>query len=329
MQYTRIRWRMLASVAAMLFCLAPVAEPSGSIQVDGVAAHVDQRTITIGEVLDLMAPAAAQMREHYRGEALEAQLESASRQALRHLIDRALILGAYETGKAAIPDRLLQNRIREITFDRFGRDREAVWDKLAGAGLTLEEWQSQLRESIIVSFLRDTEIESRIQVSPGAVRAAYVASPERFQSPATVLLRVIMIRDQSGGDASHRDLAVSLVERLKRGEAFDALASEYSEGRQADAGGNWGWVNVNELQPALAEQALNLPVGSVSEAITIDPNHYIIQIDGRRHASVTPLAEAYRELHRELQQQEAEKLYISWVERLESLAAVQMLENFF
>lgn len=304
------------------------ADDDTGVLLDGVAAYVNRRFITIGEVLDFVAPVAAQLQQHYRGDELAARLTETYQRALRNLLDRALILNAYEQGNTPIPERLLQARIREITFERFGSDREAVWKQLAEEGLTPDEWQQELRNSIIVSVMRDHEVESRIAVSPGELRQEYEASIDRFRAPAQAHLRVIVLPNDAPTDPDHARarLAASLISRLRADSLFEELAREYSEGRRAQEGGDWGWMEVQELRPELAAVAQQLPIDAISEAIVIDQHIYIIQVKGRRHARVTPIEEVYQELERELRRQKANRLYERWIGRLEATAYVRELE---
>lgn len=301
------------------------------VLLDGVAAYVNRHIITIGDVRELMAPAAMQLQQHYRGRDLDQRLSEAYDRALRNLINRALILDAYHAGETTIPQRLLDARVREITFEQFGDDREAFWRRLDEAGLTLETWQEQVRESILVSILHNTEVDSRVVVQPGAIREAYIEAINRFRMPEQVRLGVIMIRDAAEDATRHElyELARSLVARLRDGARFAALAREYSQGRQAEEGGDWGWIDLEELRSELAESVRKLAVDEVSDVITIDSHHYIIKVNGRRHERTVPIREAYEDLYRDLRQQESGRLYERWIERLESRAVVQPLEHDF
>lgn len=329
------RWLplMVFLLSAMVFLTnhALADRTDEGILLDGVAAYVNRHIITIGDVRELMAPAALQLQQHYRGHELDQRLADAYDRALRNLINRALILDAYYASETPVPERLLDARVREITFEQFGDDREAFWRRLDEAGLTLEGWQEQVRESILVSILHNSEVDGRVVVRPGSIQEAYVEAIDRFRMPEQVRLGVIMIRD-GDDDATLGeliDLAGSLVARLRDGAQFAALAREYSQGRQAEEGGDWGWMDIAELRPELAEPVRQLAVDEVSDVITIDSHHYVIKVNGRRHERIVPLMEAYEDLHHDVRQQEAGRFYERWIERLESHAVVQPLEHAF
>ncbi len=326
------RWQRMILTAVLPAMIPMAAWPSDSTEsftLDGVAAYVNQRAVTRGDVSAVVAPVASRLYAQYRGRELEDRMNDALRMALRNLIDRALILDAYERGAMKIPEQVIESRIREIKFNHFRDDRNGMYRDLAQAGLSLASWREQLREDIIVSLMRDMHVSGRITISPSELRQAYKESLDNYVVPDQAWLRVIMIRGGERDDTTRHDLAVSLVARLRDGARFEDLASTYSEGRRADDGGDWGWVNLQELRSELADPARELPVATVSDVITVNDDHYIIQVMDRRAGRVKPIAEVYDELDAELRQRKAERLYTRWIAHLESNAAVYEKEDVF
>lgn len=320
---------LTATLTAMLPALTWSINASERVTVDGVVAFVNQRGVTLGDVLAVASPAVSELSARYTGHALERRLDDVTQAARRRLIDRALILEDYERGDMRIPEPLIKSRIREITFDHFRGDHHQKLDALAQEGLTPATWREQLREEIIVSFMRDMYVSGRINLSPSDLRQAYRESLDRHMIPARVRLRVIMIRDADPDDPARRDLAASLVARLRDGARFEDLAASYSEGRHAGEGGDWGWINLEELRPELADVARELPENAFSEVITLNTDHYILEVTDRRQERVMPLAEVYEELERELRRRASERLHRLWIERLEARHAVMTLEDIF
>ncbi len=323
------RWQqriLIATLPALLPAMTWSFNNAERVALDGVAAFVNQRGITMGDVSAMVAPAASELSTQYTGPELERRLHEVTRTARRRLIDRALIVEAYERGEMRIPESFMESRIREIEFDNFRGDYHRMLDALAQEGLTQAAWREQIREEIIVSFMREMNVSGRITISPADLRQAYNESRDRYLIPARARLRVIMIR---GGDPDAEDLAASLVARLRDSASFEELASTYSEGRHADKGGNWGWINLHELRPELADPARELPLNQVSDVITVNNDDYIIQVVDRREERIQPIAEVHDELERKIRRQKSEDLYRRWIARLESNAAVYKVETYF
>jgi len=79
-----------------LCCAAFAAEPQ---IVDGIAAVVNMDVITLSQVRTLSAPREKLLRSQYTGVELEKQLKETRAAALQDLIDRRLIIQAFQKEK--------------------------------------------------------------------------------------------------------------------------------------------------------------------------------------------------------------------------------------
>jgi len=84
-----------------------------------------------------------------------------------------------------LPDKIVESRTEEIVRTKFGNNRTAFRKALDKEGLTLEEWQANLKKSMIVAFLRDRMVDSKVSVSPQDVRADLQKSGEYVPHPRT------------------------------------------------------------------------------------------------------------------------------------------------
>lgn len=86
-----------------------------------------------------------------------------------------------------------------------------------------------------------------------------------------------------------RKSAERIVEQLKRGAPFPALAQQFSHGATAQNGGDIGWVLPGSLDPVLDVVIDKLPVRTASEPIrTAAGWHILYVIDHRQFASARP-----------------------------------------
>ena len=114
--------------------------PSGSlgktIPVEGCAAQVNDRIVTVTEVMTAMQPVERQLRETTQGAELDRKLEEAYEKALQALIERELILDAFRQQKEMnLPDKIVQSRTEEIVRTKFGNNRSAFRKALDEEGL--------------------------------------------------------------------------------------------------------------------------------------------------------------------------------------------------
>ncbi len=309
-----------------LTLLLPRASLGKSIPVEGCAAQVNDRMVTVMEVITAMQPVERQLRQTCQGAELDRKLEEAYEKSLQALIERELILDAFSQQKEMnLPDKIVESRTEEIVRTKFGNNRAAFRKALDEEGLTLDEWQANLKKTMIVNFLREREVESKVSVSPQDVRAAYERAGDTFRTPAQVHLRMITIDGGKTDEerAVKRQQAEDVRDRLVDGESFDNLARQVSQGAYAKDGGDCGWIDPASRRPELAAAIRALQPDEISEVIPAGGDLYILKIEGLRDASVIPFEKVQDTLRTELEKQESKRLYDAWISRLKQKAFIK------
>lgn len=324
---------LLWSVAAALTIPVPLQRnvaQAREILVDGYAAVVNDQVITIGEVLEAMDPVRRQLELMYEGEDLDAHLEEAFRSTLQSLIERALIIEEFKSRGGSIPDRIVDDYINQIISERF-TNRVALLHMLQEQRMTWEDWRNNIRDRLVVQQMRQQEITRRIIVAPQQVREAYEQALDRYRMPEQVSIRLIGI--QRGVTPEEvpikREQAERIRARVLAGEDFAAVARSESEGPKAAEGGDMGWLEPEALAPELAQAVKALESGQISPVIEGESMFFIIKLEGRRHAAVSPFDEVRSRIEEELRKQEEARLYRIWMEQLQRKHYVQVFRERF
>ena len=323
---TRVKSILLPTLVLALGLLITTGGLGKTIPVEGCADQVNDRIVTVIEVMTAMQPVERQLRATTQGAELDRKLEEAYEKALQALIERELILDAFHQQKEMnLPDKIVQSRTEEIVRTKFGNNRTAFRKALDKEGLTLEEWKTNLKKSMIVAFLRDRAVDSKVSVSPQDVRAAYKKAGNTFRTPEQVHLRMIMI---NGGKTEEeitikRKQAENVRKRLLEGESFENLAKQVSQSARAKDGGDWGWIEPASRRPELAAAIRALKPGDISDVIPAGGDLYILKVEGHRDATVIPFEKVHDTLHTELEKQETKRIYDAWMERLKQKAFIK------
>src|SRR6187401_2472469 len=121
-------WHYPLAALLAFSCLgvAATASPTrGAESVNGIAAIVNDKVITYSEVRDVVEPRERLLRAQYSGDELVKKITELRKAALQDLIDRQLIIQAFDKEKLAIPPHFVDERVEAVIKENFGGDRAA------------------------------------------------------------------------------------------------------------------------------------------------------------------------------------------------------------
>ena len=317
--------RLLAAFGPPLLplcCGAFAAEPE---VINGIAAVVNGDVVTYSQVREVSAPREKLLRSQYTGEELEKALKEAREAALKDLIDRRLIIQAFQKEKFQIPDHFVEEQVRGIIKESFGGDRNTFIKTLEAQSYSMGEFKEREIERMIVQAMRAKNVKRSPISSPTKVEEYYKKHRAEFTAKEQVKLRMIMIpgHADTGQSATQKALAEEVLGQLAGGAEFERIAQSYSEDGTRDVGGDWGWIERKTLAPPLEKIAFNMPIGRISNIIEYGGNYYILKVEERQGGTTRSLAEARPEIEKKLIQEEAQNLQERWMAGLRAKAYIR------
>jgi len=319
----RIAW-----IAALLMARGVLA---GTVTLDGVAAHVNDAVITVSEVKEAIAPLIPQLRQVYTGADLDGKVREIYGEALDDLINAKLILKAYEAdtkiNKEGV-DKYVEKKVGDFIQDRFGGDRQEFLKALREEHMSMEEWRRRMRERIIVGMMRSREVEGKVVISPRDVIQIYNGNAAKYHREEQVSLRVILIHGSTNeSDRAVRETSAKEARaKAAGGNDFAEMARQLSEDGKADKGGDWGWMEIRDLRPELAEAVKGLKTNAVSEVVRMDGDYYLIKLENRHEAGPIPFEDVRTSIEKDLRRKEIRRLSTVWMEQLKKDAYIQIVE---
>jgi parvulin-like peptidyl-prolyl isomerase len=302
--------------------LSAVAEP---VLVDGIAAVVNKKIITRQDIERAVSVSDEQMLIRLYGRQpglLEEHRRRLRQDALDQLVERELILHEFNTAGYQLPESVIEEYLRGIVRERFG-DHLNLIRELQAQGRTFESFKREIREEYIVRAMRQKNVSSSVLVSPYKIESYYEQNTNSFRVDDQIRLRMIFLGNRADRTPDNtRDLAREILARLRDGASFEEMATIYSDGSQRVEGGDWGWIEPPKLNEDLAEVALGLQPGELSDVIELSGGCYLMRVEEFRHAHVRPLAEVRDEIEKTLLSQEQQRLQKQWIDRLKSKSFV-------
>ena len=267
--------------------------PQAEVQqaADYIVAVVNSEPVTNSEVQRELQRLVQQMTQQRRP--LPDRKEMA-RQVLENLINQKVQLqSASETGirvDDAAVDQAVQNIARQNQMDVAELQRRIAQD-----GLVFSQFRAQLREQLILTRLREREVEPRVRVSDLEVDQ-YLRDQQTNTDPASTEINLAQILVSVPDSATAQQIAAlqgkaqQALERARAGADFAALAREFSDATDRANGGQLGLRTADRYPPLFLEATQNLEVGAVSAVVRSGAGFHILKLLEKRNAGLPPMA---------------------------------------
>lgn len=270
------------------------AEMVNARYANGITAIVEEKIITGDDVRRQITPFLSQIQADSEGDPIKfgQLLDEAEDQVIQTLTDNVLIVKQFFEDKGMIPNSYIRNEVNERIITQFDGDRSKFLGYLKSIGKTPDEYDIEIRDEMIVSFMRVKMTKSESFVSPVKVEQFYSENKQHFFEPEAVHLRLIILA-QLTDEAPEllEQTAAEIMRKLEEGIDFAELAKKHSQDSKKDKGGDWGWVERKALIPELAETAFNLEAGTYADPIKLKNKIFILYAEDRRDEGYVALEE--------------------------------------
>lgn len=310
---------LLSGIASQVWSAdgAQHAPATRAVQFDGVAAYVNSDIITIDEVMREVRKAVnfGIVPEAER----PALLREAYARMLDLMIDRKLMLKFYNESKMKLQPTALDNHIRDILASSFNGEQALFEAALQREGITREQWRKITEENLILTMLRYTQIDKKLNITPADIRAYYAAHKDEFTTPGGVKMSMILI---PGSEAETIEKALA---ELKEGKPFAEVAKRYSKDSRANEGGSWGTIDPKEMFSETIVQALAaLKPGEYSQAVQLADQNYILYKEAEIGTTPLSLSDAWQQVEEKLREERYRERMEAWIKSLRAKAVLKI-----
>ena len=210
-------------------------------------------------------------------------IDGLRRQVLRTLIQEKL--------------QLQEARDSEIEISR-AEINAAMQDMASGTNRSLNEVEKFLKENNVHIRTMEDQIEAELawnrfvrgrfggQVSIGELeidetleRAEAAMNQDRVNISEILLLA----NNQLDGQRLMSE-AAQIVQQLRAGINFGAVARQFSAASSSASGGNLGWIPVNQLDENIVPIIENMAAGDISDPIETSAGIYIVQLNSKQQS---------------------------------------------
>ncbi|HZU88885.1 MAG TPA: peptidylprolyl isomerase, partial [Stellaceae bacterium] len=110
--------------------------------------------------------------------------------------------------------------------------------------------------------------------------------------PESHVAEIFLPVDNPNQDAEVRQLADRLIQQMRQGARFSAIAQQFSQSATAAVGGDIGWIRPDELDPKLGKAVADMRPGELSPPIRTKAGYYLLLVLDRRSGKASDAEDA-------------------------------------
>ena len=272
--------------------------PASRVQlVDRVVAVVNDEVITRYELNEQKRAVTAQLKR--QGVALPPEGELDAQVLQRYINEKVQLQYAREYGVRA-DDETVNASVQRIISDNKMSMPQFV-NALKADGVTLDKFRDELKNEIVLSRLRDREVESRVVVTDSEIDTYMTQAVAQGANQVEYSLAhiLILVPEQATPDQieTRKKRAEEAEKQLKAGTAFGQVAAVFSDSNDAVQGGALGWRQADRLPALYATAATTMKVGDTSAVLRSANGFHIVRMLDKRAGEQKAVVEQNKARH--------------------------------
>ena len=294
-----MRFKFFAILAlAILLPVVSVAQEGEMTVIDEVIVQVNDDVITLSMLKRETRERIEALKQGGMTEQ-KATEEVAKKQAelIATLINEKLLLQrGKELDIASDIEAEVNRRMAQIAAEQGIPTIEKLIEAMRQSGLNYEQIRGTMRSEMMKQAVLQQEVDRKIYLgfTPKEVKDYFDAHPDKFRKPESIKISEIWLSTVGKEEATVRARALELVNQIRAGAEFGALAaanSEREKNGQRTAITDKGYVgefDVPNLREDLVAALKNVQVGGITEPLKAGDGFQILRVDGRTPAGTTP-----------------------------------------
>lgn len=259
--------------------------------VERIIARINNEIITKRQFEREREKLRQELSRRYSGEELETKLQEGSRDLLRDMIDRALMVQKAKDLDIDVETDVIK-RLDEIRQEAKVDSLEALQKEAERSGYNWEDFKDDIRRQLLMQEVMAMEVGSRVVVSREDARKYFEAHKEDFASPPGVALAQILISSEKHEPEEAEKRAKAALAELEAGQRWEEVVKKYSDHEPTiNQGGYIGFVKDGTLAGPIEEAVSKLEIRQHSDLIPIHAGYLILRLMDRSSGGIRPFDE--------------------------------------
>jgi peptidyl-prolyl cis-trans isomerase SurA len=203
------------------------------------------------------------------------------RRVLQQLIDEKLEMQEAKRFKVVADKGEVERALTNIEA-RNNMPKGGLDQYLKSAGIPRSTLVDQVSASIIWNKVVEGRYSSDVSVSDTEVNDEIARLKADIGKPQSHVAEIFLAIDNPTQEPEIKALAERLIQQIRGGAQFPAVAQQFSQSPSAATGGDIGWVTPSQFGPPLDEAIAAMKPGEMSYPIRTSAGYYILYLVGRR-----------------------------------------------
>ena len=304
------------------------ADTTSNSVIEEIIVRVNNDIITRSELLHSKEEVRQELKQQFPDKA-DAMFAQRERDVLRDLIDQQLLLQTAKD-KGLNADTELIKRLDDMRKQMNLTSMDELEKAAKEQGVSFEDFKQNLKNQLLTQLVIRNEVQPKIQVTKEEEKKYYEAHQKDFEHPERVRLSEILVSTEKvepgdqAGMAAAAQKAQQLVEQVRSGAAFDAVAKSNSGGPTAAQGGDLGYFQRGTLAKELEDKAFALKAGQTTDVVRTKQGFLILQVTEHDQAGVPPFKDVEPQIADQLYYQKLQPALRDYLTKLRENAFIDI-----
>ena len=173
--------------------------------------------------------------------------------------------------------------------------KEELYKRVVLEGLSVSAFREQLRNQLMISRLREREVDNRARISDTdveqSIQSQQAGKPLASNQVDINLAMILIAVPENSSEQEAADLKIKaqqIVQRAKLGESFVALAQAFSQALDKGAnGGEMGLRPADRYPTLFIDSTQNLNKGDVSDPVRSGAGFHILKVLDKKQSEMS------------------------------------------
>jgi peptidyl-prolyl cis-trans isomerase SurA len=318
---------MRVTISSVVFSILLLAQGVFAETGNRVVAYINDDVITLYELNSKIHELTGKTSEELQS-ANEQEFFKAREMILDLIIEERMLKEKVKELEIEVTTEDIDNYVEYIKQDNKLTQEELV-EKLKQEGMTYEKFREKIKGDLERRNVIDREIREKLIITEEQIAAYYESNKKAYEKPGTAhIASIFLVPDTQGSQSQIDELkkkGAAIIERISKGEKFEELAKEFSNGPGANEGGDLGNIALTDVDQKILDVINSLKDGEVSNPIDMGNRIQIVKLIKKVNTNFTPLEEVKEDIHQTLYSNEIEKRYKDYMDSLKKTSYMKKI----